>query len=37
MATYSLPQDVHASITGPGGSFQLGSGAGAAEEGISFD
>lgn len=36
MSTYSF-LDVHASITGPGGSFQLGSGAGAAEEGISFE
>lgn len=36
MATYSF-LNVHASVTGPGGSFQLGSGAGAAEEGISFE
>lgn len=35
MATYSF-LDVHASIAGPGGSFQLGSGAGAAEEGITI-
>ncbi len=34
MATYSF-LDVHAAIAGPGGSFQMGSGAGAAEEGIS--
>lgn len=34
--TYSF-QDVKASITGPGGSFALGSGAGAAEEGISIE
>ena len=33
MATYSF-LDVNASIAGPGGSFQIGSGAGAAEEGI---
>lgn len=33
MSTYSF-LDVQASITGPGGSFQIGSGAGAAEEGI---
>lgn len=35
MTTYSF-LDVSASIAGPGGSFQLGSGAGAAEEGITF-
>lgn len=34
MSTYSF-LDVNASISGPGGNFQLGSGAGAAEEGIS--
>lgn len=33
MYTYSF-LDVHASITGPGGSFSLGSGSGASEEGI---
>lgn len=33
MATYSF-LDVQASITGPGGSFSLGSGSGVAEEGI---
>lgn len=33
MAAYSF-QDCAASITGPGGSFQLGSGSGNAEEGI---
>ena len=33
MATYSF-LNVAASITGPGGSFQMGSGAGSAEEGI---
>jgi hypothetical protein len=33
MGTYSF-LDVHATIAGPGGSFQLGSGAGNAEEGI---
>lgn len=33
MATYSF-LDVHVSILGPGGSFSLGSGAGAADEGI---
>jgi hypothetical protein len=36
MATYSF-LNVHAAITGPGGSFPLGSGVGAAEEGISFE
>lgn len=35
MATYSF-LDVHASITGPGGSFQLGSSSGVAEEGITI-
>ena len=35
MATYSF-LDVTASITGPGGSFNLGFGAGAAEEGITI-
>ena len=34
--TYSF-LDVQASISGPGGSFGLGSGAGAAEEGITTD
>lgn len=34
--TYSFT-DVHASITGPGGSFSLGSGVGNAEEGITID
>lgn len=34
--TYSF-LDVMAAITGPGGTFQLGAGAGAAEEGISID
>lgn len=34
--TYSF-LDVLAAIVGPGGSFQLGSGAGAAEEGITVD
>ena len=33
MSTYSF-LDVNASISGPGGSFRLGSGTGAAEEGI---
>jgi hypothetical protein len=36
MTTYSF-LDVNATITGPGGSFQLGSGAGASEEGIDID
>lgn len=36
MATYSF-LDVNASIDGVGGNFQLGSGAGAADEGISID
>jgi hypothetical protein len=36
MATYSF-KDVTAAYTGPGGSFQLAFGAGAAEEGISFE
>lgn len=35
MGTYSF-LDVQASIVGPGGSFQIGSGAGAAEEGITI-
>src|SRR6267154_3470835 len=34
--TYSF-KDVHATITGPGGSITLGNGAGAAEEGISCE
>ena len=34
--TYSFT-DVHASISGPGGSFSLGSGVGNAEEGITID
>ncbi|MDD2775509.1 MAG: DUF3277 family protein [Gallionella sp.] len=33
MSTYSF-MDVHASITGPGGTFSLGYGSGVAEEGI---
>ena len=33
--TYSF-QDVNCAIVGPGGAFSLGSGAGAAEEGITF-
>lgn len=36
MATYSF-LDVGASIVGPGGSFQLGSGAGVADEGITAE
>lgn len=36
MQTYSF-LDVHASISGPGGAFALGSGAGAADEGITID
>ncbi|AFC85919.1 DUF3277 family protein [Frateuria aurantia] len=36
MATYSF-LDVAATITGVGGSFRLGSGAGVAEEGISYE
>lgn len=36
MATYTF-ENVQATITGPGGSFSLGSDAGAAEEGISTD
>ena len=36
MAAYSF-LDVQASIDGPGGNFQLGSGSGAAEEGISIE
>jgi hypothetical protein len=36
MATYSFI-DVQASITGPGGSFQLGYGSGTAEEGITVE
>lgn len=36
MSSYSF-LDVNATITGPGGSFQLGSGVGAAEEGIDTD
>lgn len=35
MATYSF-LDVQAAIVGPGGAFQLGNGAGTAEEGISY-
>lgn len=35
MSTYSF-LDVHAAITGPGGAFPLGSGVGAAEEGITI-
>lgn len=36
MAAYSF-LDVQAAIDGPGGNFQLGSGAGTAEEGISIE
>ena len=36
MAAYSF-KDVVAAIDGPGGSFQLGNGAGAAEEGITIE
>lgn len=36
MATYSF-LNVHATLSGPGGSVQLGSGAGASEEGIDVD
>lgn len=36
MATYSF-LDVNAAITGPGGSINMASGAGAAEEGISIE
>jgi hypothetical protein len=36
MATYSF-ENVNATITGPGGSFPLGSGSGSAEEGIDVD
>lgn len=36
MATYSF-QEVHASLVGPGGSINLGYGAGVAEEGISIE
>jgi hypothetical protein len=36
MGVYSF-LDVQASIEGPGGSFQLGSGSGAAEEGITIE
>ena len=36
MATYSF-LDVSAAIVGPGGAFQLGNGAGAAEEGIDIE
>jgi hypothetical protein len=36
MATYSF-LDVVASITGPGGTFSLGNGAGPSEEGITID
>lgn len=36
MPTYSF-KDVTASITGPGGSFAIGSGAGVAEEGIDIE
>ena len=36
MAAYSL-KDVEASIEGPGGSFQIGSGIGLAEEGINIE
>ncbi len=36
MATYSFI-DTQASITGPGGTFDLGSGAGVAEEGIDIE
>jgi len=35
MSTYSF-EDVSASITGPGGTFHLGNGAGVAAEGITF-
>jgi hypothetical protein len=35
MSTYSF-QDVQASISGPGGNFQLGHGVGVAEEGITI-
>lgn len=35
MATYSF-LDVQCAIVGPGGAFQLGNGAGTAEEGISY-
>ena len=36
MATYSF-STVQGSITGPGGAFSIGNGAGPSEEGISFD
>jgi hypothetical protein len=36
LSTFSF-LNVHCSITGPGGSFQLGSGAGSAEEGITAE
>lgn len=36
MTTYSF-LDVNASITGPGGTFSLGNGAGVAEEGITIE
>jgi hypothetical protein len=36
MKTYSF-QDTNAAITGPGGSFQLGSGTGVADEGITLE
>lgn len=36
MTTYSFA-DINASISGPGGAFSLGAGAGVAEEGITID